>query len=314
MNRPCHTMNIRQLRYFLQIADLRSFTRASEVLHIAQPALSRQIRTLEEELGKPLFKRTGNAITLTETGRVLRDRATAIVYQFDQLRDEVVSPQEPHGHLTVGLPPAMREMITIPLIDSYCRKYPNVSVHIHEGISVDLSNLVQGSKLDCAVVVDLDELSGAKRETLLNERLFLVGPPRQAPFEKIVSMEFAASKPLILTNRLNNFRLALENAFARANLPLTIIADSNSTSMIVELAIQGLGYSILPYCAIASNLKRGKLSAAPVEGLSIDWAIIYPAHADPTPAASMFTALLTEITRERIEKGEWESAKLLADP
>jgi len=305
-------MNIRQLRYFLQIAELRSFTRASQVLHVAQPALSRQIHMLEEELGKPLFKRVGNAIALTETGQALRDRATALIYQFDQLRDEVISPQEPHGHLTVGVPPAMREMITLTLVDTYCRRYPNVSLHIHEGISVDLSNMVQASKLDCAIVVDLDDLPSARREALLKEQLFLVGPRHEGMcVDKVVSMEFAASKPLILTNRLNNFRLALENAFARENLPLKIVADSNSTSMIVDLVIKGLAFSMLPYCAIASGLRLRKLCAAPIKGLCVNWAIIYPASADPSSATTMFTNVLIEITRDSIVSGKWTSATLL---
>ncbi|MGL3104856.1 LysR family transcriptional regulator [Bradyrhizobium sp. BR 1432] len=100
-------MNLRQIRYFLKIAELRSFTRASEVLNIAQPALSRQIRMLEEDLGEALFSRSGKGLALTETGRALREKATALVNQFDKLRDEVVDQSVPRGHLTVGLPPPL---------------------------------------------------------------------------------------------------------------------------------------------------------------------------------------------------------------
>jgi LysR family nitrogen assimilation transcriptional regulator len=306
-------MNIRQLQYFIEVAEMRSFTRASKVLNVAQPALSRQIRLLEEEIGSPLFNRVDRGVTLTETGEALRDRAIVLLYQFDQLRNEVVTPQNPHGDFTIGMPPAMRDMITVPLVDAYCGRYQHVSLHIHEGISIDLGRLVQVNKVDCAVIVDLEPMPIAKKEPFLREQLFLVGS-RQARLDvsEPVSFSRAASKPLILTNRLNNFRVVLEGVFARERLPLKIIADSNSTGMMVELVARGLAHSILPYCAIAGAMRIRKISAAPIKDLSIDWAIVHPIHSNPSAAGNKFKSLLMEIAREKINSGEWVGAKLTA--
>jgi LysR family nitrogen assimilation transcriptional regulator len=304
-------MNLRQLRYFLSIAELRSFTRAAEVLHIAQPALSRQVRMIEDELGSPLFIRFDRGVTLTETGELLRNRASELVRQFDQLRNDIIAcADEPRGELTAGMPPSMREMITGPLVDAYCRRYPHVSLHIQEGISVDLSKLIHDGKLDCAVIVILSAQPFARIEPFLKEQLFLVGP-RNASLElnTPVSLEHVSSKPMFLTSRPNSLRLVLENALGHSHLPLTLVADGNSTEMMVELVACGLAYSVLPYCAAWSALRQGKLSAAPISDLWIDWGFISPSHRGLSIAGQKLKGLLFDLATKRIESEEWQSVR-----
>ena len=303
-------MNLRQIRYFLKIAELHSFTRASEVLNIAQPALSRQIRMLEEDLGEALFTRSGKGLALTETGGALREKATTLVNQFDKLRDEVVDQSTPRGHLTVGLPPALGQFLSIELIDEYCRRYADVHLHIREGISIDLIGNIQESKLDCAIVV-LDDTPGVDVKPLLREALFLVGPPSaKLALGKLVSLREAENRPLILTNRMNNFRIAIENAFARDGIPMRILADSNSTSMISGLVALGTAYSILPYCAICSALNEGRISASPIKDLYVDWAFIHPSHGELTTPGRLFRDLLFDMIQRKVESGNWTGAVL----
>lgn len=305
-------MNLRQLRYFLAIAQMRSFTRAAAVLHIAQPALSRQVRTIEDELGTPLFIRFDRGVTLTETGELLRDRANDLVRQFDQLRDDVMAcVDEPRGELTVGMPPSMREMIVSPLVDAYCRRYPNVCLHIQEGISLDLSKLIYDGKLDCAVIVILSDQPFSSVEPFLKEQLFLVGPPGSTlDLNTPVSLEYVSSKPMILTSRPNSLRLVLENALGHSNLPLTLVADGNSTEMMVELVACGLAYSVLPYCAAWSASRQQKLSIAPISGLWINWGFVYPSHRSLSIAGQKLKRLLFDLATKRIESQEWHNASL----
>lgn len=303
-------MNLRQIRYFLKVAELGNFTRTAEVLNVAQPALSRQIRQLEEDLGETLFTRSGSGVTLTEAGRALKDNATSVVHQFDKLREVVVDQTVPRGHLTVGLPPALGQFVSLELIDEYCRRYPDVHLHIREGISIDIIGDVQQSKLDCAVVV-LDETPGVEAEHLFKETLFLVAPASAGlSISRSASLRDAENKPLILTNRMNNFRIAIENAFERSNIPMRILADSNSTRMISGLVARGTAYSILPYCAIHAELKRGEISASPIDGLYVDWAFIRPATGAIAMPAKLFRQLLIDIIRRKVENETWSSAIL----
>ncbi|WP_371422428.1 LysR family transcriptional regulator [Tardiphaga sp.] len=303
-------MNLRQIRYFLQVAELGNLTRASDVLNIAQPALSRQIRLLEEDLGESLFTRSGQGVELTQAGRALKEHAAFVVNQFDKLREVIGDQSSPRGHLTVGLPPAIGQFVSLELIDEYCRRYTDVHLHVREGISIDLASDVQQRKIDCAVVV-LDDTPGVNAEQLFTEGLFLAAPPSAglSP-SKPVTLKAAENKPLILTNRMNNFRLAIEAAFKRADISMRILADSNSTRMISNLVTRGTAYSILPYCAIQASLKQGDLSASPIEGLHVNWAFIRPAAGELTLPAKLFRQLLLDIVRKKIENGSWPTAIL----
>ncbi|MBX3087806.1 MAG: LysR family transcriptional regulator [Cryobacterium sp.] len=303
-------MNLRQIRYFLKVAELGNFTRAAEVLNVAQPALSRQIRLLEEDLGEALFIRSGTGVSLTDAGKLLQENATSVVNQFDKLRDVVVDQTAPRGHLTVGLPPALGQFVSLELIDEYCRRYPDVHLHVREGISIDIIGDVQQSKLDCAVVV-LDDTPGVEAEYLFKEALFLVAPASAGlSITKPVSLREAENKPLILTNRMNNFRVAIEDAFEQSNIPMRILADSNSTRMISGLVARGTAYSVLPYCAIHGDLRRGEISASPIEHLYVDWAFIRPASGALATPSALFRQLLVDIVRRKIENGTWSSAVL----
>jgi LysR family nitrogen assimilation transcriptional regulator len=169
---------------------------------------------------------------------------------------------------------------------------------------------VQEGRLDCAIVV-LDDATGITAEHLLRETLFLVGPASAGlDLAKSVTLQDAKGKPLILTNRMNNFRVAIESAFARDNIPIRIVADSNSTSMISGLVAKGTAYSILPYCAICTALGQHAVSASPIEGLYVDWALIHPSPSELTPFAKLFRSLLIEHIARKLDDGSWTGATL----
>lgn len=309
-------MNLRQLRYFLEIAQLRSFTRAAEVLHISQPALSRQIRAIEEELGSAVFTRFDRGVTLTQTGELLRDHATDLLKRFDRLRDDVmVCADEPRGDFSVGMPPSMREMLTVPVLDAYQRKHSSVSLHVHEGISVDLAALVQENKVDCACIIDLSAHAFTRQEPFISEQLYIVGPPDSGLDISVpVPLSYLSNKPMVLTSRPNSLRLVVENALGNARLPLNPVVDGNSTDMMTGLVSRGLAYSILPYCAAWKALRAGTLCAAPIENLRIDWVLLYPSHRGPSVATRKFKETLFDVARSRILSGEWSGASWSRSP
>jgi len=146
-------MDLKLLRNFLQIAELESFTKAAAVLHIAQPALSRQVGQLERELGTRLFIRNERGVRLTEAGALFRQRASGLIDDFQRLRHEVsLLADEPAGELTFGVPPSMHDTITLPLIRAYRERFPRVLLRVVEGLSVTLNEGVHTGKLDLAIV------------------------------------------------------------------------------------------------------------------------------------------------------------------
>lgn len=305
-------MNVRQLQYFLQIAELRSFTRAANVLHIAQPALSRQVRALEEELGTTLFHRFERGVTLTEAGLLLRERAATILRDLERLREDIAAHgDEPRGEVSLGMPPSMREMITVPLAGELRARHPKVVMHLLEGISMFLNEQVRLGKIDCAVVSDLEPLAQVESEPLLSEQLYLLAPPGAGlRTDQPITLEAVSEQTLILTSRPNSLRLIVENALAAAQLPMRIAIDGNSTAAMVDLVAQGIGCSVLPYCAADAGLQDGRLCAAPVEGLRVAWTVIYSRERGLSPTGVLVRGLLQELVRSRVGGGRWPSARL----
>src|SRR5690606_21981549 len=145
-----------------------------------------------------------------------------------------------------------------------------------------------------------------KTQPLVREQLHLVGPrAAKLRIDEPVPLAAATRHPLILTTRPNSLRLVVERAFAREGLPLSLVADSNSTQMMIDLAARKLAYTILPYCAIEEALRRRRLSAAPIEDLFFEWVLVHPASRALSLAAERYRDLLFEMARERIRSRAW---------
>ncbi len=305
-------MNVRQLHYFLQIAELKSFTRAAAVLHVAQPALSRSMRGLEQELGVQLFHRTDRGVQLTESGELLRSRAAKLVADFAQVRDEVAAQAvELRGELTFGVPPSMREMVTLPLVRAFRARHPGVLLRLNEGISTVLNELVHTGRLDVAVVSATEPLAALAHEPLLTEAMYLIGP-RTAGLDphQEVAIERLAEVPLVVTLRPNALRALVEEALARIGHPLEPVLEANATSVMLDVVAAGDGFTVLPYCAAHAGLAAGRCSAAPVAGLSVTWEIAYSKDRALSRAGHELRSMLREIARQAIDVGAWQRAQL----
>lgn len=302
-------MTPRQLNYFLVIADLKNFTRASAVLHIAQPALSRQIQQLEEDLGVKLFRRTDAGVTLTAAGELLQERAVGLLDRFEQVRNEVsAQASHPRGTIHVGLPPSMFDMVTVPLAQRYHQLYPEVKARITEGISATLHEAVVSGRMDFAVVSSTEALPALEGQLLLREQLYLAGPPsqRQDHVDAVAQdLERISALPLLSTSRPNAMRLIVEDAMALQGLKSNVIFESNSSRLLTELVARGLGWIILPSCAIDSNLRAGRLVAAPVKGLEVTWMLVHSRERALSLPGQKFRDLLVEIARAEIAARHW---------
>lgn len=307
-------MNLRQLLYFVNIADLRSFTRAATVLRIAQPALSRQILSLEEELGVKLFDRSEKGVRLTDAGAALRRRASALLEEVSRIRDEIgAHAQVPRGEINFGLPPSMFELVTVPLSREFLERFPGVLLRINEGISMTLHELVVAGRLDAAIISDVEPVGTLRSEPMLREQLYLVGARgADLPGDREVDLGTVATKPLVLTSRPNALRLIVEEALAAAGYEVKLVLETSSTRLSTELIAAGLGYSVLPYCAVESSLRAGRLSAAAITGLFVTWTLVSSRERSMPLAGQKLRDLFVEVTRRRIAEGAWRGAVALS--
>jgi LysR family transcriptional regulator, nitrogen assimilation regulatory protein len=300
-------VNLRQLSYFLQIAELQSFTRAASVLHVSQPSLSKQIQLLEHELGVLLFLRSDKGVTLTEAGNALQERATNVVHQVRQIRNEIGEQAlVPRGELAFGVPPSLFDLVTVPLVRAFRKRYPEVHLCVTEGLSSSMHEMVLTGKLDTAVVSDAEPLSSMRSQPLLKEQLYFVGSSDAAlVLTDPVSVQTMASHKLMLTSSTNAVRQIVDRALAEVGRWVMPVVQANSSRLLCELAAQGEAFTVLPYSAIGIALRDGRLSAAPIENMYLTWTMITPSDRSQTLVGRKLRETIFEIAHERISEGSW---------
>jgi LysR family nitrogen assimilation transcriptional regulator len=300
-------MNLRQLGYFVEIAKLQSITRAADVLHVAQPSLSRHIQMLEHELGVLLLVRSDKGVTLTEAGSALLERASAVLQQVRQIRDELgLHAKAPHGELSFGVPPSLFDLLTVPLLAEFRVRYPEVRLQVIEGVSAVMHEMVLTGKLDTAIVSDAEPMGMMRSRDLFKEQLYLAGPPdADLDMGTQVPVASLAERPLILTSKPNAMRVIVESAIAQAGHRIQPTLESNSSRLLCELVSRGGGFTVLPFTAVYEAFRAGQLKIAPVTDLSVTWTLITSRERTLSLAGQKLRDMMSDVGRRHIKAGDW---------
>ena len=255
-------MDLKQIESFVSVAELGSFTRAAAALGIAQPLLSRQVRQLELEFRQTFLLRNGRGVTLTEAGLVLLEHGRGILHQVALAREELGSIRGAlAGRVSVGLPPSLSRMITVPLTQAFQRELPLARLSLTEGFSALMFEALRNGRLDLAVLYNPPTSPELETALLHQEALVLISattraaeqPARALP--ATVSLRDLAALPLIVPSRPNAFRLLIESGMARLGCKPDIVLEIDGLSAILDLVRDGLGYAVLPAYTL-SNFAR----------------------------------------------------------
>jgi LysR family transcriptional regulator, nitrogen assimilation regulatory protein len=310
-------MDIKQLRAFLTIAETGSVTRASEVLHIVQPAVSRQLRLLEEDLGTPLFYRGRHGMEPTEAGTILIDRARRVLRELDQARDEIrPEPGALSGLVSVGLLPSTSDLLAAPLVCRLQELHPELKVNVTVGYAGHLRQWLEGGEVDVALLYDIRPSTALAIQMLLEERLYLVGPSEAGLRADVpVSLQEVADSRLILPTPPHGLRILFEHACAAAGITFAVAAQTNAMSVQKDLVIRGQGFTLLPSAAIHRDLAQGRLSASPITDPVLCRKIVLARRAGRYTSAQIhaLSGSLFELVRSTVTEGLWPDADWLAD-
>lgn len=295
-------MNLRRLKYFVKIVDVGSVTLASEVLHIAQPALSQQIATLEGEFNQQLLVRTTKGVTPTDAGKVVYRHAQIILKQVEQARLEVRNASQAlTGKVSVGLAPGTAAAgLALPLLRAIRGRYPEVLLHLNENFGTTLAELIADGRMDMAVLYGTRPVPGLSFFPLLHEDLVLVGPPASHPAGSEVTLKDAARTPLMMLRPHNVIRKVIDEAFRRAQVVPEVVAELESTPSLIDAVASGLGAAILPVSA-ARLVSKG--SSAQLWRISdaidrVPLALCTSDHLAMAPAALAVKGVLLELAEE----------------
>ena len=242
-------MNLRRLKYFVKIVDIGSLTQAADVLHIAQPALSQQLATLEGEVRQQLLVRTKRGVTPTEAGKVLYRHAQLILRQCDQAQvDMVAAGRGLSGAVSVGLAPGTAAAtLALPLLRIVRARHPGVLPYLNESYGSTLSELIMNGRMDLAVLYGGKvTVHGLSFLPLLREPLYLVGPKSLPAPPEVVPLRALAEMDLYLPRPYNVVRRLVDEAFIAAGMVPRVVAEIESAGTLSAVIADGLGMSILP--------------------------------------------------------------------
>ncbi len=242
------TVNLRRLKYFVKSVDIGSLTQAAEVLHIAQPALSQQLITLEDEFQQQLLVRTKRGVTPTEAGATLYRHAQLILRQFEQAQADVKSAgQTLAGQVSVGLAPGTgASALSLPLLRAVRARHPSILLYINENFGTTLSELIMNGRMDMAVLYGDKAVHGLSFQLLMNEELFLVAPRSMGIAAGEIDVTALRDVPLLLPRPYNYLRKYVDEAFARMQMIPNVIAEIESATTLSAAVGAGIGATILP--------------------------------------------------------------------
>jgi LysR family nitrogen assimilation transcriptional regulator len=304
-------MDLRRLRYFLAVADSAGLSTAAAKANISQPALSRQMHLLEEELDVKLFERLPRGIRLTEAGMRLQQLAATLVRQAQNMRSELRgAAKEPSGNVILAVPPSLRHMITIPISTKFLSTYRDVTLTVLEGASRPMREALAEGAADVAVFSRGETVGRFEWQPLVTEALCLVGPRRAGlTLGRPVALEKIVDLPMVLAPLPNSLRRIVDRALARANLVCRPALQVESVSLMIDLINGGFGYTILPYCGIDRLLRTGRVSAARLKQLDISWVVATSGERRVTTAARTFADLIAGEAKRLVDTGEWKLAR-----
>ncbi|HKQ18023.1 MAG TPA: LysR family transcriptional regulator [Solirubrobacterales bacterium] len=282
-------MELRQLRYVEAVARHRHFTRAAEEMHVAQSALSQQVRRLEAELGTELFERTSRRVAPTEAGEAVAARARRVLAEVDGVHEEVDELRGvTRGRISIGALLPGGDIDVPDLVARFSETHPGIEVGLHEGTAGDMFRRLEEDTVDAAFCLLYGELpEGIVSEVLSEDEVVAVFAPGAAPARKQLGVADLKQYAMVAPRPGSTIKAAVDDRFARAGETLRVSLESGDPFLLRCLVAGGFGAGILP-----SSLTRRE--GPPIEvrrlrpPLRLPVALLWREHRHTSPAAGAF--------------------------
>jgi DNA-binding transcriptional LysR family regulator len=307
-------VDFKQLKALVTVAEVGSVTRAAELLHLVQPAVTRQIRTLEQELGVDLFERTRYGMRPTEAGAMMAERAARALRELERAQSEIrPDPQVVRGIVTVGLLDSTADLLTDKLAAAVLRRHPGIELRILTGYSGHLQRWLDDGDLDLSLLYNLTGTPSLNVVPLAREQLWAVAPPAAglSAAHPVPLREFARH-PVVMPAPGHGLRALIDGAAQRHKVTFEISVQTNSMRQQMRLMLAGHGWTILPAVGIADEAASGTVSAAPLRDPEIRRMLVLgmPRPGRTPRAAEVVAQELARLVRTEVRAGHWPSAVL----
>jgi LysR family transcriptional regulator, nitrogen assimilation regulatory protein len=293
-------MDLKQIEYFVRVAELGSFTRASAALNIAQPALSRQVRLLEVELRQNLLVRNGRGATTTEAGKMLLEHGRGILHQVERAREDLGRVRGGlAGRVAMGMPTSVAKVLTVPLIRAFKQRMPEATLSISEGLSVAMQESLVVGRLDIALLYNPVSIPEIEVLELVEEDLVLVQHESQhSKASQALSLRELAAVPLIIATRPNALRTLVEAELGTVGKRPLIMLEIDGVAATLDLVADNAGSAVLPANAVRTSAHPERYSMRPISGLRSRLALATSAQRPGTLTQRAMQELIGELVRQ----------------
>jgi DNA-binding transcriptional LysR family regulator len=308
-------MNLRQVRYFVAIARLGSLSSAAKELNVAQPALSHNIRSLENELGVPLLERHSRGVTPNDLGLMLLNHCSMIMREFDRIPDLVDDfTKNPAGEVKLGITTTAAASLIAPLLTKVHEDFPRITLHAVEGMSGTLAQDLKSGALDMAILYDATALESSEFviSPIMTEELYLVGSA-ETTLARHASVPFVdlSSFPLAIPSRYHTLATRLHATARTLEITLNVAFEVDSLTGMLELVRAGF-YTIVSYGSVAKYVHDGEMVARPITAPPMQWTVYIVTAKKGVRSRSIRTVhgVVSSTMESMVESGMWR-ARLL---
>jgi len=307
-------MDLRQLRYFVAIAEEGSLSAAAQRVNVAQPSLSQHIIGVEKDLGVTLFNRSPRGMTLTQSGEILLAHARDILGAMDTAVEAVKqSGSEPQGDVTFGLPSSIAMVLSVPLAETVRLELPKVKFRAIDAMSGFIKTWLEDQSIDVGMLYDLHSVRHMNHIELMTEELHFFSAPDAWPFSSRVGSPVKVSDipkaELVLPSPHHGLRSMIDRFMKSQGVALNVVTEMDGLGQIKTLVARGSGHTILAPAAAIDFVERGDLIMAPI----IEPKLIRPVYLVRNPARSMSRAnqelerITLEVIKDLVSRGIWQT-------
>lgn len=305
-------MDLRQLRYFVGIVQAGSLSRAADQLNVAQSAISHHLAGLEAELDRKLVTRGPKGIVLTDAGAVLYRHAEAILRHVEFAKQDAINTHSvPSGNVGIGFPSALTAILGHELYVRVRRSYPQIKLHLVDGKSALIRELLDNGRLDLALLFAPQPERGLECEPLLLEELFYVtasgdnGP---------ITLAEVAKQPLLLPGLGSGIMHVMQDALAKRGMTMTTLGDIDILDPIRRAVLSGEANSILPWAALYEPDRETTIVYRRVSDAHLvrSVALCSSGVAQHSPAFDAVASTIKTMIRELVESGRWRGVSLIS--
>lgn len=311
-------VDLKSLRNFVAVASAGSISRAAENIHIAQPALSNQIRQIEDYFGTDLFERTHRGVKLTPAGERLVSHARELLKRFDiALEDVREAISEPSGRVALGLPQSMAKHLVVPLVRTIVQRWPNLKLQIVEMNTGYVTEHLTKGDIDLGMTFGTTEGNGVIYSKLLEEELVFISSRSQISewikkknIKKTIQFKDLKNFSMILPTKAHSLRQRIDEYLHDEKTELNVIAEVNAIPQLIELAEAGVGSTVLSYAAVYYPLASKKICTLKIINPTITRSVYLCRNATiPLSIATLaIQQLIESLIQTMVMNGIWPTA------